>query len=56
MRPDQPPNDEATLTLPLAAFEAFLSQLHDGPPQHAAALKVALAVWQGAVSPAPALP
>ena len=31
-------------------FEEFLRRLHDGPPQHAAAVKVALAVWQGAVS------
>ena len=35
--------------LPMAEFEDFLSRLHGGPPQHAAAVKVAGAVWQGAL-------
>lgn len=35
--------------VPAAAFEEFLRRLHDGPPQHAAAVKVAVAVWQGAI-------
>ena len=35
--------------LPMAEFEEFLSRLHGGPPQHAAAVKVAVAVWQGAI-------
>lgn len=35
--------------LPLPVFVEFLRRLHDGPPQHAAAVRVALAVWQGAV-------
>ena len=35
--------------LPMPVFLAFLRRLHDGPPQHAAAVRVALAVWQGAV-------
>lgn len=39
----------APLVLPLPVFLAFLRRLHDGPPQHAAAVRVALAVWQGAV-------
>ena len=33
----------------MPVFLAFLRRLHDGPPQHAAAVRVALAVWQGAV-------
>jgi len=41
---------EPGAALPLAEFEDFLRRLHDGPPQHAAAVKVALAVWQGAVA------
>jgi hypothetical protein len=40
---------ESPETLPLALFREFLRQLHNGPPQHAAAVKVALAVWQGAI-------
>ena len=35
--------------VPIADFEEFLRRLHAGPPQHAAAVKVAVAVWQGAV-------
>ena len=35
--------------LPMPVFLAFLRRLHDGPPQHAAAVRIALAVWQGAV-------
>jgi hypothetical protein len=27
----------------------FLRRLHDGPPQHAAAVRVALAIWQRAI-------
>ena len=30
-------------------FEDFLHRLHGGTPQNAAAVKVAIAVWQGAV-------
>jgi hypothetical protein len=41
--PRQPP-----AALPLPVFLAFLRRLHDGPPQHAAAVRVALAVWEGA--------
>ena len=33
----------------MLVFAAFLHRLHDGPPQHAAALRVLLAVWQGAL-------
>jgi hypothetical protein len=33
----------------MPVFLAFLHRLHNGPPQHAAAVRVALAVWQGAV-------
>ena len=40
-----PPRD----SIPLAEFEEFLRRLHAGPPQHAAAVKVAIAVWQGAI-------
>ena len=40
-----PPRD----SIPLAEFEDFLRRLHAGPPQHAAAVKVAVAVWQGAI-------
>ena len=40
-----PPRD----SVPLSEFEDFLRRLHAGPPQHAAAVKVAVAVWQGAV-------
>jgi hypothetical protein len=36
--------------VPLEAFEEFLRRLHDGPPQHAAAVKVAVAVWQRAIA------
>ena len=36
-------------SIPIGAFEDFLRKLHDGPPQHAAAVKVAVAVWQGAI-------
>ena len=36
--------------VPIETFRDFLRRLHDGPPQHAAAVKVALAVWQGALS------
>jgi hypothetical protein len=36
-------------TVPIEAFRDFLCRLHDGPPQHAAAVKVALAVWEGAL-------
>ncbi len=35
--------------LPMDIFRDFLRRLHDGPPQHAAAVKVALAVWEGAL-------
>ena len=35
--------------VPRTDFEDFLGRLHAGPPQHAAAVKVAVAVWQGAV-------
>ena len=34
----------------MAEFGDFLRRLHDGPPQHAAAVKVALAIWQGAIA------
>jgi hypothetical protein len=43
------PSIAAEEALPLPVFRAFLRRLHNGPPQHAAAVKVALAVWQGAV-------
>jgi hypothetical protein len=33
----------------MPVFLAFLRRLHEGPPQHAAAVRVALAVWQGAI-------
>ena len=36
-------------SVPIAEFEDFLRHLHAGPPQHAAAVKVAVAVWQGAI-------
>jgi hypothetical protein len=36
-------------SLPMETFRDFLRRLHDGPPQHAAAVKVALAVWEGAL-------
>ena len=36
--------------IPVAELEDFLRRLHAGPPQHAAAVKVAVAVWHGAVS------
>ena len=36
--------------IPLVEFEDFLRRRHAGPPQHAAAVKVALAVWRGAVA------
>ena len=36
-------------SIPVAELETFLSRLHAGPPQHAAAVKVAVAVWQGAI-------
>ncbi|HEU5314477.1 MAG TPA: hypothetical protein VFX49_00070 [Chloroflexota bacterium] len=36
-------------SLPMEEFEDFLRRLHAGPPQHAAAVKVAVAVWQGAL-------
>ena len=36
-------------SVPVQDVRVFLQRLHDGPPQHAAAVKVALAVWQGAV-------
>ena len=35
--------------LPMPVFLEFLRRLHDGPPQHAAAVRVALAIWQQAV-------
>ena len=35
--------------LPMAEFEDFLDRLHGGPPQHPAAVKVAVAVWRGGV-------
>jgi hypothetical protein len=34
----------------MGEFEDFLRRLHGGPPQHAAAVKVAVAVWQGALA------
>ena len=40
---------ESRDAVPIAELEAFLRRLHAGPPQHAAAVKVAVAVWQGAV-------
>lgn len=36
-------------TLPMPVFLEFLRRLHNGPPQHAAAVRVALAVLQGAI-------
>jgi hypothetical protein len=39
---------EPPAALPLPVFLAYLRRLHDGPPQHAAAVRVALAVWEGA--------
>ena len=36
--------------VPIDELDEFLRRLHAGPPQHAAAVKVAVAVWQGAVS------
>ena len=36
--------------VPIAEFEEFLRRLHAGPPQHAAAVKVAVAIWQGALA------
>lgn len=36
--------------LPMPVFLDYLRRLHDGPPQHAAAVRVALAVWQQAVA------
>lgn len=41
---------ESRASLPMAEFGDFLRRLHDGPPQHAAAVKVALAIWQGAIA------
>jgi hypothetical protein len=32
----------------MPVFHEFLRRLHSGPPQHAAAVRVALAVWQTA--------
>jgi hypothetical protein len=46
---DPPAPDGRPAALPLPVFLAFLRRLHDGPPQDAAAVRVALAVWQGAV-------
>ena len=37
-------------SIPIADFEDFLRRLHAGAPQHAAAVKVAVAVWQGAIA------
>ena len=34
----------------MTEFEDFLRRLHSGPPQHAAAVKVAIAVWHGALA------
>ena len=39
-----------TPAVPMPVFLDFLRRLHDGPPQHAAAVKVAIAVWQGAIA------
>lgn len=39
--------DEA---IPRPLFLDFLRRLHEGPPQQAAALRVALAVWEGAAA------
>ncbi len=36
--------------VPRPLFLDFLRQLHEGPPQQAAALRVALAVWEGAAA------
>ncbi len=36
-------------SVPMEEFEDFLRRFHGGPPQNAAALKVAVAVWQGAI-------
>ncbi len=46
---DTHPQDSRPEALPMPVFLAFLRRLHDGPPQHAAAVRVALAVWQGAI-------
>ena len=43
-QPDRPD------TLPMPVFIEFLRRLHDGPPQHAAAVRVAMALWQQAVA------
>jgi hypothetical protein len=43
--PDTLPPD----ALPMPVFLEFLRRLHDGPPQHAAAVRVAVAIWQQAV-------
>jgi hypothetical protein len=40
---------ETPAALPVPVFLAFLRRLHDGPPQNAAAMRVAMAVWQGAL-------
>jgi hypothetical protein len=34
----------------MPVFMEFLRRLHDGPPQHAAAVRVALAIWQQATA------
>ena len=34
--------------LPMPVFVEFLRRLHDGPPQRAAAVRVAMALWQQA--------
>jgi hypothetical protein len=49
MPPGDSDRDDRPATLPLPVFLAFLRRLHEGPPQHAAAVRVALAIWQGAV-------
>jgi hypothetical protein len=44
----QEEGSEPPAALPLPVFLAYLRRLHDGPPQHAAAVRVALSVWEGA--------
>lgn len=44
--PPEPP--AAPDALPMPVFLDFLRRLHDGPPQRAAAVRVAMALWQQA--------
>lgn len=43
------PLEPTESALPISVFLEFLRRLHDGPPQHAAAMRVAVAIWQNAV-------